>query len=147
MRATGPRLWLGAALFGCFAHTLPASAGELLNGEQLFQQLGGHAISGYYIADKKPFAEVYNSDGSIDYSDTDSSETGHWSVKAGTFCTFYDRIAGGCWYVLKEGKNCYEFYAADATGAVPGVAELERRQPTARAGRDDGKMSCALPSA
>jgi len=125
---------------------LPAQAGELLGADQLRDQLGGHAVAGYYLADKKPFAEAYNPDGSIDYSDTDTSETGHWTVKAGTFCTDYDHMNGGCWYVLKQGPNCYEFYDANPSGPAPDAEALAGRQPVARAGRDGSKMTCALPT-
>ena len=39
--------------------------------------------------------------------DDDKADGGRWSVRNGTFCTFYDTINGGCWHVLKRSVNCY----------------------------------------
>ncbi len=128
---------------GCLA--VPARAVEVLGPEQLKTELGGHTIKGYYVADRVQFVEVYLADGRITYKDDLKADAGRWSVRGNAFCTFYDRINGGCWYVLKRSVNCYEFFHASTTGKDPVSREtLLALAPHARAARDAETVSCDL---
>jgi hypothetical protein len=126
------------------ATATPAVSAEMLGPEQLAKELGGHTIKGYYTYNKVNFVEVYLADGRITYTDDLKGDAGRWSVRGSTFCTFYDRISGACWYVLKRSVNCYEFFPAaiDDDGTRITRETLLTWQPDARAARDSERVSC-----
>ena len=133
-------VWLTACLA---LIATPAGAAELMTAEAMRGDFGGHTISGYYVRDQVAFVETYVEGGAISYKDTLGQDTGTWSLKDGTFCTFYDHITGACWYVVKEKPDCYEFYnAADFPGDPPALAEMLKHEIRARAARDGGKLTC-----
>lgn len=123
---------------------MPASsrAAEHIGEAQLAAELGGHTIKGYYTRNKVSFVEVYLLGGRITYKDDDKADGGRWSVRDGTFCTFYDTINGGCWHVLKRSVNCYEFFPADAFFGPVTRETLLAIEPHARAARDGERVSC-----
>lgn len=133
---------LAQVVIGCVGVSSGLAA-EMLGAEQLARELGGHTIKGYYTHNKINFVEVYQPDGRITYKDDLKGDLGHWSVRGSTFCTFYDRINGACWYVLKRSVNCYEFFPASADETTPVTREtLLGWQPDARAARDAERVSC-----
>jgi hypothetical protein len=123
--------------------TTAASAGEFLTAERLKTELGGFTIKGFYTADKVNFVEVYLPDGRITYKDDLKGDVGKWSVRGMAFCTFYNSIGGGCWYVVKKSANCFEFYIAPDSGAAISREDLDARQPQALAARDSDKVTCS----
>lgn len=130
----------------CVVATIGASsarAAELIGEAQLSAELGGHTIKGYYTFSKVGFVEVYLTDGRITYVDDDKADAGRWSVRGGAFCTYYDKINGGCWHVLKRSVNCYEFYrASDVPDGTATRETLLGLQPHARAARGGERVSC-----
>jgi hypothetical protein len=118
------------------------TAQEFLSADRLSQELSGQTIKGYYLIDKVNFIEVYLPDGRITYKDDLKADAGRWSVQGRAFCTFYDRIAGACWYVVKISGNCFEFYQAPDDGADIDIRELRASPPHARAARDSDRVSC-----
>jgi hypothetical protein len=135
------RIFVAAALCLTFLGT-QVRAQTFLGGEALTRELGGFTIKGYYLGDKVNFVEVYKPDGSIAYKDDIKGDVGKWFVRGRAFCTFYDRIGGACWYVVKISGNCFEFYQAPNDGPDISFAELTRRPPHARAARDSDKVTC-----
>jgi hypothetical protein len=128
----------------CIAASGLAEAGEFLGPERLKAELGGYTIKGYYTADRVNFVEVYRRDGVISYKDDQKADAGQWFVRGQAFCTFYDKINGGCWYVVKRSDNCFEFYAAPHSGAPLGQGDLDGRKPQALAARDSDKVTCEV---
>ncbi len=122
--------------------SLPVASAELIGEAQLSAELGGHTIKGYYTHSKVTFVEIYLRDGRITYKDDDKADGGRWSVRNGTFCTFYDNINGGCWHVLKRSVNCYEFFPADVFRGPVTRETLLASEPHARAARDGETVSC-----
>lgn len=120
----------------------PATAGEFLGPDRLAAELGGQTIKGYYVGTRINFVEVYLADGRITYKDDLKGDAGRWSVRGTAFCTFYDQINGGCWYVIKRSGNCFEFYHAPVTGDAIRREELQEDRPHALAARDSDKVTC-----
>jgi hypothetical protein len=95
----------------------PAVAGERLHGFEIRRAFNGITLDGIYRGGAF-FSETYNDDGTIRYHDADGADSGRWSVSGDTFCTFYDRQPGACFYVLSHGDNCFTFHQSteDETG-------------------------------
>ncbi len=103
-----------------------------MSSEDIKTTFSGGAFDGVY-ADNSPWKETYNSNGSIIYSDRFGPRKGEWSIRNGSFCTYYTDGSGACWYVERVSENCFRFYvsagqnsdrAATATGwatARPGT--------------------------
>ena len=120
-----------------------AVAGEFLDRDRLEAELGGHVIKGYYVGTRLNFIEAYQPGGRIAYKDDLKADAGRWFIAGRAFCTYYDKISGGCWYVIKRSVNCFEFHAASPTGDDPVTREaLLEAEPHARAARDSDKVTC-----
>jgi hypothetical protein len=120
----------------------PADAAEFLGPDRLKTELGGHTIKGYYTQSRVNFVEVYLPDSRITYKDDLKADGGRWSIRGTAFCTFYDQINGGCWYVIKRSANCFEFHQAPVTGDDIDREVLGKRQTHALAARDSDKVTC-----
>lgn len=83
-----------------------------MDGAAIRQAFAGVTLAGIY-ADGVWFRESYAGDGAIDYTDDRGSDRGRWSVIGNIFCTFYDKLAGGCFAVERESANCFTFYSVD----------------------------------
>lgn len=122
----------------------PATAQDdgLLADEALKAEFAGKTITGYYLDTKVGFVETYRTDGRITYRDDLQADLGRWWVDGKLFCTFYDRISGGCWYVRKVNANCLEFFP-QSTG-LPHLPRDERlaMRPDARAAREGETVTC-----
>jgi len=108
---------LSAAILLLSLAAAPAAAGGPLHGFEIRRAFSGITLDGIYRGGAF-FSETYNEDGTIRYHDADGADSGQWSVKGDTFCTFYDRQPGACFYVLSHGDNCFTFHqsAEDKTG-------------------------------
>lgn len=96
--------------------TRQASARAWMTEEAMRADFAGQTLDGHY-GNQTAWTETYFADGRIDYKESSRFAKGRWHFRAGTFCTFYDPpfvpdFVGGCWQVLKQGANCYEFYTA-----------------------------------
>ena len=81
----------------------------------------GKTLDGHYV-DGLRWSETYDSEGRLDYRESDRKGLGHWLFRGHVFCTFYDPgygLNGGCWTALKVSSNCYEFYIAALTDNLP----------------------------
>lgn len=137
---------LRAFIVGLAVAAIPAlaaaSSDDILSGEQLRNELGSHAIEGYYTNDKVHFVEIYLTSGRLSYKADNAADTGDWTIQGNTFCTMYDHIGGACWYVVKRSAKCYQFYSASAAGAPPSIDDFSNREPSAKAARDAGPVNC-----
>jgi hypothetical protein len=89
---------------------LPAFAGQRMVSFELRTAFNGVTLDGIY-EDGSFFSETYNEDGTIRYHDQLGSDVGNWSVRGDTFCTFYKHQEGSCFFVERDGDNCYSFFA------------------------------------
>jgi hypothetical protein len=113
--------WAWVLALGLALALLPVSgnAEDRMSGEEIAKVFAGVTLDGVYF-DGSFFTEQYRSDGSIVYHDADNADKGEWSVKDDTFCTFYKDREGACFFVLREGKNCFAFYEQKiGSGGVP----------------------------
>lgn len=88
-----------------------AAAGERLAGSAIEATFKGMTLDGIYD-DGAFFSETYFDDGSIRYHDDQGADSGEWSVKGDTFCTFYEGQDGACFFVERDGTNCFTFFEA-----------------------------------
>jgi hypothetical protein len=93
-----------------------ASKRSWMTEEAMRADFAGQTLDGHY-GNQTTWTETYFADGRIDYKENKRAALGRWHFRAGSFCTFYDPpyvpdFVGGCWQVLKQGANCYEFYTA-----------------------------------
>ena len=102
------------ALLAALAAT-PAGAGERVAEADIADLLSGVTLDGIYN-NGAFFSETYKEDGSVRYHDMDGADTGQWSVKDGKFCTFYESQEGACFFVERDGGNCFTFYVPDEKG-------------------------------
>ncbi|HZP21100.1 MAG TPA: hypothetical protein VFB16_12935 [Bauldia sp.] len=127
MKSTGKhaaRLAL-AALGLCLAAI--ASAGERMDAASIEETFRGMTLDGVY-KDGSFFSETYNEDGTIRYHDSNGADSGDWSVKGNTFCTFYEGQDGACFYVERDGSNCFTFFAAiNQDGTLAGEKDYASR--------------------
>jgi hypothetical protein len=95
------------------ASSFGARAGEAqMDGPSLAAVFPGMTMTGNYGNGVK-FTETYHPDGSIDYWDDVSSDTGRWFVRGNLFCTFYDLSEGACYSVRRSADNCYEYFTQE----------------------------------
>ena len=59
--------------------------------------------------------------------------TGRWLVRTGTFCTLYQTSpTGGCYRVVRKGRNCFEFYFVARNDAQVDRGDSQRPAWTAQ---------------
>jgi hypothetical protein len=85
------------------------AAGSRMAEADIEQAFRGVTLDGVYY-DGSFFSETYFEDGTIRYHDAFGADSGDWSVRENMFCTFYDGQQGACFFVVREGKNCFTFY-------------------------------------
>jgi hypothetical protein len=118
-----------------------AGASERMFGFEMEKAFSGFTFDGIYD-DGSFFSETYFEDGSIRYHDVDGADSGQWSVESDTFCTFYEDSQGACFFVEREGENCYTFYeAVEGEGGAPVASETW----TSRAWNRDSDSTCVTP--
>jgi hypothetical protein len=87
-------------------------AGEPLGEAEIASTFRGMTLDGIY-RDGEFFSETYNEDGSIRYHGQTGADSGEWSVEGGRFCTFYEGAEGACFFVERDGANCFTFTAPE----------------------------------
>src|SRR5215211_3522990 len=90
----------------CLVVSPAVAAAERLSGDDITKTLGGMTLDGIY-EDGSFFSETYFEDGTIRYHDSRGADSGEWSVEGETFCTFYEDQSGACFFVEREGANCF----------------------------------------
>lgn len=99
------------AILAGLALPAPAIAGERMFGFEMEKAFSGQTLDGIY-EDGSFFSETYFEDGSIRYHDVQGADSGQWSVEDDTFCTFYESSSGACFFVERNGDNCFTFFEA-----------------------------------
>lgn len=129
------------AAFAVVALPAASQAGERLFGFEMEKTFSGQTFDGIY-ENGGFFSETYFEDGSIRYHDIEGADSGQWSVEQDTFCTFYESSSGACFFVERDGANCYTFFQAveDAGGKRVPNAEW-----TSRGWRRGAESTCDSP--
>ncbi len=118
-----------------------ALAGERMFGFEMEKTFSGRTLDGVY-ENGSFFSETYFEDGSIRYHDIEGADSGQWAVEDDTFCTFYESAAGACFFVERDGENCFTFYQAlegDGGRLVPDT------EWTSRGWRRGADSTCDTP--
>ncbi len=92
-------------------------AGERLGTDAIAATFKGMSLDGIY-RDGEFFSETYAEDGTIRYHGLAGADRGEWSAASNRFCTFYEGAEGGCFFVERDGDNCFTFFL-DEGGATP----------------------------
>ncbi len=105
-----------AATFGAAE---AGGSGQRMLGDEIRAALTGITLDGIY-SDKLFFSETYFEDGLIRYHDVHGADSGEWTIEDDTFCTFYESLSGACFFVERDGDNCFSFFEAveDENGAL-----------------------------
>ena len=112
----GRRRWgLAAALLVACLDTV--GAGERLGTDAIAAAFKGMSLDGVY-RNGEFFSETYAEDGTIRYHGLGGADRGEWSAASNRFCTFYEGANGGCFFVERDGDNCFTFFL-DEGGATP----------------------------
>lgn len=118
-----------------------ASAGQRVFGFEMEKAFAGFTFDGIYD-DGSFFSETYYEDGSLRYHDVNGADSGEWSIEGDTFCTFYEAAQGACFFVERDGENCFTFFEAvegDGGGMKPSDTW------TSRAWNRDSDSTCVTP--
>lgn len=108
-----------AGLAVLLAMAAPVIAGERMPEADIAKTFSGVTLDGVY-ATGAFFSESYNEDGTIRYHDVEGADSGEWSVQNGKFCTFYQDQQGACFFVERDGSNCFTFFEPeDVTAPAP----------------------------
>ena len=107
-KSIGLRLaWAAAAVMALSVGV--AEAGQSMVASEIEKSFRGVTLDGIYN-DGTFFSETYFDDGSIRYHDAAGADSGDWSVRENLFCTFYEGQQGACFFVEREGANCFIFF-------------------------------------
>ena len=102
-----------AAVFALMsAAVAQAEAGDAMSAAEIDRMFRGITLDGVYN-DGSFFSETYFEDGSLRYHDAVGADSGEWSVEGDLFCTFYERLQGTCFFVVRQGDNCFTFFEAE----------------------------------
>ena len=118
-----------------------ASAGERMIGKSIGDTFSGMTLDGIYNRGFL-FSETYFEDGGIRYHDINRSDSGEWSVRGDTFCTFYQDQPGACFVVERDGTNCFTFF--EAIEGKDGVVSAAP-QWTSRGWNRERQPTCPTP--
>jgi hypothetical protein len=136
MMSTVKALLLVAGLSG--AAVSVAAADGFLGDADLAATFTGMTLDGVY-QDGGFFSETYAPDGTIRYVDANGRSEGSWAVKDGAFCTFYKSQEGSCFFVRREGTNCFAFFEPKAG---PGGSKVPREDWTSRGWNRASPSTC-----
>jgi hypothetical protein len=139
-KSIGLRAGLAIAAFLALG-VIVAEAGQSMAAPDIEKTFRGVTLDGIYN-DGTFFSETYFDDGSIRYHDAAGADSGDWSVRENLFCTFYKDQQGACFFVVREGPNCFVFYEP-VRGADGGLAPRETW--TSRGWRRETDATCSSP--
>lgn len=127
---------LASIVFGAAS----AEAGRSMAGAEIERAFRGITLDGVY-QDGSFFSETYFDDGSISYRDAEGIDSGDWSVENDLFCTFYVAQQGACFFVVREGVNCFTFFESERgfDGSIP------RETWTSRGWNRHEEATCVKP--
>jgi len=128
-------------LFAAPAVADTGGGGKRMLGSEIRLALTGITLDGVY-SDNLFFSETYFEDGLIRYHDINGADTGEWTIEDDTFCTFYESLSGACFFVERDGDNCFTFFEAieDDKGVLHPAAEW-----TSRGWNRDEESTCPTP--
>ena len=118
-----------------------AVAGYTMAAPEIEAALRGITLDGTYY-DGSFFSETYFDDGSIRYHDALGADSGDWSVRGDMFCTFYDALQGSCFFVVREGENCFTFFEPERG---PDGEIVPRESWTSRGWNREHQATCNKP--
>lgn len=118
-----------------------AQASESMNAAQIEDAFRGITLDGVYD-NGGFFSETYFDDGSIRYHDVFGADSGNWSVRENMFCTFYQGQQGACFFVFREGANCFIFF--EPTEGANGTLVPDDNW-TSRGWNRHSEVSCVEP--
>jgi hypothetical protein len=116
-------------------------AGRSMVAAEIETVFRGITLDGVYN-DGAFFSETYFDDGSIRYHDALGADSGDWSVRGNMFCTFYEGQQGSCFFVVREGDNCFTFFEPERG---PGGEIVPRESWTSRGWNREQKATCIMP--
>jgi hypothetical protein len=116
-------------------------AGWTMAAPEIEAAFRGITLDGVYN-DGSFFTETYFDDGSIRYRDAAGADSGDWSVQGNMFCTFYEMQLGSCFFVVREGDNCFTFFEP-VRG--PGGEIVPRESWTSRGWNRKHAATCIKP--
>lgn len=128
-----------AAMFALAWST--AEAGESMAAAEIETTFRGITLDGVYN-DGSFFSETYFDDGSIRYHDALGADSGDWSVRGNMFCTFYHALQGSCFFVVREGDNCFTFFEPRRGS---GGEIVPRESWTSRGWNREHEATCVRP--
>ena len=118
-----------------------AEAGQSMASGEIESTFRGITLDGVYN-DGAFFSETYFEDGSIRYRDALGADSGDWSVRGDMFCTFYEMQQGSCFFVVREGDNCFTFFEPERG---PDGEIVPRESWTSRGWNRDQEATCVRP--
>jgi hypothetical protein len=135
--------WLTLASLGIILGLAPvgASSGQSMADRDIETAFRGITMDGIYN-DGTFFSETYFEDGTIRYHDAYGADSGDWSVREGMFCTFYESQQGACFFVERDGENCFTFFEP-VKG--PDGNTIKREQWTSRGWNRSEEATCTRP--
>jgi hypothetical protein len=118
-----------------------ADAGQSMAAAEIEEAFRGITLDGVYY-DGSFFSETYFDNGTIRYRDAVGADSGDWSVSGDMFCTFYETLQGSCFFVVREGDNCFTFFEPehDPAGEI-----VPRESWTSRGWNRQREATCATP--
>jgi hypothetical protein len=140
MMSTRSRLSVLMAVIVVLASST-VEAGRSMASAEIEATFRGITLDGVYN-DGAFFSETYFDDGSIRYHDALGADSGDWSVRGDMFCTFYEGQQGSCFFVVREGNNCFTFFEPER---VPGGGIVPRESWTSRGWNREQAATCIMP--
>jgi len=133
---------LRASVAAILILTVPAAhAAQTMAAPEIHEAFAGITLDGIYN-DGTFFSETYFEDGTIRYHDASGADSGEWSVRGDKFCTFYEGQQGACFFVIREGRNCFVFFEP-VRG--PGDTIVPRESWTSRGWNKQNEATCIKP--
>ncbi len=94
-----------------------ASGPRWLNDRDLTFVFAGRDVAGTY-ANGVSFTETYRKVGKAEYRDSQNALEGSWSIRGAALCTHYGEKGGGCFRVIRQSANCFEFWLVKDDGEI-----------------------------
>jgi len=152
---TGKPFWKFSCLAILMAVATPAASeksaggnvGEVLTGSAIQSELTGKELGGVYPSGVK-WMEKIHADGSSDYTEEGKAmRKGRWWLAESDFCFTYGEVgSGGCFQVVKQGRNCYELYFVEPSEAQNSEPRSENKDWNGKLWRTEEPTTCEMPT-